>query len=142
MGIRVPGISACNFWVSHESQNGSTAPASMVLHENSRHRKGFRRMSNFDQFFVELPLTLQLQPTSFSSVVPPSSRRCGCLSAGLSPGTRAKAHGVPTPHWGWGGILQENLFLKLRMGRLLVLLAAIRSAKEGAAHWYSLRVAR
>jgi hypothetical protein len=30
-----------------------------------------------------------------------------------------------------------NLFVKLRMGRLLVLLAAIRSAKEGAAHGYS-----
>jgi hypothetical protein len=28
-------------------------------------------VSNFDQFFVGLPITLQLQPTSFSSVVPP-----------------------------------------------------------------------
>jgi hypothetical protein len=54
-----------------------------------------RWVSNFDQFFVGLPITLSSLPT-----------------------------------------LQENLFLKVHMGRLLVLLAAIRSAKEGAAHGY------
>ena len=72
----------------------------MVLHENSRHHKGSRpakdrRLSNFDQFFVGLPISLYERP-HHTSVGPPSSRRCGPLVPVFSPGNAAPR--VPTPN--------------------------------------------
>jgi hypothetical protein len=61
-----------------------------------------RWMSNFDQFFVGLPVTLQLQPTSFSSVAPRLAEDVVRLVPVFPPATREGVSSVPTPNIGVG----------------------------------------
>ena len=58
-----------------------------------------QRVSNFDQFFVGLPISVYQRPRR-TSVVPPCSRRCGPLCAGIP--SRQCVSSVPAPNIGLG----------------------------------------
>ena len=75
-------------------------------------------MSNFDQFFVGLPITLQLQPTSFFiGSTPRLAEDVVRLVPVFPPATREGVSSVPALNIGVGAlgllslcILQEKLF--------------------------------
>src|SRR6478672_1045189 len=49
-----------------------------------------RRVSNFDQFFLGLPISLYERPASYVASPPRLAERCGRLSAGVSLPARAR----------------------------------------------------
>ena len=68
-----------------------------------------RRVSNFDQFFSGLPISLSEQPHP-TSVGPPRLAEDGSVRAGVSLPTRAKQRAeAPAARSGWRLILHDGV---------------------------------
>ena len=89
-----------------------------------------RRVSNFDQFFVRLPIKLIKRPHR-TSVVPPSSRRCGLFAPVFSLPARApNALRRPAARSGWASYLYE-VTMEKTMIRFISVLACPSTAVSG-----------